>query len=294
MTTTLFELTYNVAREITTVREGTATGGSTTTIADTNERLEPDDYWNRGSAWILYDGAGSAAAPQGEFSIISDFANTGGIVTLRTTLTTAVASTDRYALSVKKFPMDILIQSVNRALFDMGKVPTTDITTIDSATNQTEYDLPVAANLDLREVWLETNTDDANDFRWKKQYNWYVQRTAIGTADLLVLPYQWPSDREIKIVYVAPHAELYTASAKMSESIPPERIVYKAAYHALKWYAMRNPNNKAAIDDMDRYEKIAARKEMENPVHIPPRTGRIIMPGSGGDDYEFEVNKVRL
>ena len=136
MTTTLFDLTYQLAREITTVREGTASNGSTTTIVDA-VRTEPDDYWNKGVAWIIYDGGGSAAAPEGEFSIVSDFDNATYTITLNTTLTAAVANTDRYAISNRMFPLDILRQSVNRALFDMGKVPTTDITTIDTAVNQT-------------------------------------------------------------------------------------------------------------------------------------------------------------
>lgn len=143
-------------------------------------------------------------------------------------------------------------------------------------------------------MWIETVTDDDDDHRWKKQYNWYVQRTAIGTADLLVLPYQWPPDRDIKIVYVAPHAELYAASDELSESIPPERVVYKAAYHALKWFSGRNPNNRAAADDVDRYEKIAIKYEMEKPIALPPRTGRIVLPGAHGDDYTFTPGTVRL
>ena len=292
MTLTLHDLTYQVAREVTTVREGTATGGSTTTIVDT-ARGEPNDFWNGGTAWILYDGGGLGVAPEGEFSIISDFAQSAGGTVTTSTLTAAVASGDRYALTSKRFPLDVLTQCVNRALYDMGKVPTTDITTIDSATNQTEYDLPIAANLDLRQVFIEAVTDDDDDHRWQKQYNWYVQRTAIGTADLLVLPYQWPSSRDIKIVYVAPHAELYAYSDKLSESIPPERVVYKAAFHALKWYSTRNPNNKAAMDDMDRYEKIAIKYEMEKPIALPQRTGRIVMPGAQ-EDYTFTPGTVRL
>ena len=51
MTYTLGELTYRAAREIEDVREGVATGGSTTTIVDSNNRTEHDDYWNGGTAW---------------------------------------------------------------------------------------------------------------------------------------------------------------------------------------------------------------------------------------------------
>ena len=114
MTITLFDLTKDLARLLGTLYEGVATGGSTTTIADTVERLEDDDYWNGGTAWITYDAAGAGAAPQGEYSSISDFAQTGGIVTLRSTLTGAVASGDRYAVATSRYPLHILIQKINQ------------------------------------------------------------------------------------------------------------------------------------------------------------------------------------
>ncbi|GAG27771.1 unnamed protein product, partial [marine sediment metagenome] len=243
-----------------------------------------------GTAWILSAGG---EAPEGEYGVISDFAQSAGGTFTIPTVTATVASTDRYAVTSRMFPLDILVQSVNRALFDMGKVPTTDITTMDSANSQTEYDLPIAANLDLREVWLEMNIDDADDFRWKKQHSWYVQRTATGSADLLVLPYQWPADREIKLVYVAPHPEMYTASTQLSESIPPERVMYKAAYHALKWYSKRHPREVAAVDDMQRYENISIKYEIDLPIYIPPRTGKVVLRG-GDEGYDFEAGKVRL
>src|SRR4030065_2629007 len=108
MAFTLFDLTYRTAREIMVVREGVATGGGTTTIIDTVNRKEAINFWEGGSAWILYDSAGLGGLPQGQVSRVSAFAATTSTLTLNTTLT-AVAAGDRSAVSAKRFGLQDLI-----------------------------------------------------------------------------------------------------------------------------------------------------------------------------------------
>ena len=62
MTYTLANLTYRTARELDIVYEGTATGGSDTTLIDTNQLDQANDYWNDGTVWILEDAGGAGAA----------------------------------------------------------------------------------------------------------------------------------------------------------------------------------------------------------------------------------------
>lgn len=293
MTFTLSDITYRLAREALNVREGTATGGSTTTIVDTNDRDEPDDYWNNGTAWVIYDGAGASAAPEGEYSVISDFVNSTSTLTLRTTLTAAVAATDRYALADKRIPLNILEQSVNRALQDMGKVVLTDTTSLDTADNQTEYTLPAAAGHDLREVWIESNKDDADDNRWQRIYNWTVEKTATGTANTLIFPTQWASGYDVKLVYVDYHPELYSASDELDESVPIERIIYKAAFHALSHLYMRDASE-SVLKERDRYEQLARDHEIKSPLKLPQRTGKLIIPLRGPMKDEGEPDRVTL
>lgn len=294
MTLTLFDLTYRIARELDYVREGTATGGTTTTLIDTNGLKEADDRWNDGTVWVLSAGS---AAPEGEYSVISDFTLSSNTASLVTTLGAAIASGDRYAIARRRYPLDILEQSVNRALQTLGYIPITDITTITPAAKQTEYTLPIAANMDLRQVWLETNKDDSDDNRWQMQYNWYVQRTATGTADELILPYQWPTGYEVKLVYVAPHPEVYSATSQISDLIPVERILFNAAVSCLRWRrsTLGNEDDTHLNDSIDRFDKLAAKHELERPIHIPKRTGRIVRGWDrSADGYDFTPGKVRL
>src|SRR3990167_5677525 len=128
MSKTLFDCTLELARVLGVLTEGVATGGSTSTLIDTVERTEADDYWNGGTAWILYDAGGLGAAPQGEYAVVSDFANTGGVITLRTAIT-QVAAGDRYAVAKKRYPLHLLVQKVNEAIAFIGPIEVADTTT---------------------------------------------------------------------------------------------------------------------------------------------------------------------
>lgn len=235
MTTTMFDLTYRVARELGVVLEGTATGGSTTTLIDTSKASKDDDYWNEGSLWVLRDDAGGGAAPEGEWGYISDHDNGSSTTTIATALTIAIANGDRYAVADDEYPLDTIISQINRSLTDMGVITYTDTTTITTADNQTEYTLPTGLSGGaLEEVWIQNVDDDADDNRWTIIKNWRVQITSIGTADELILQYQYASGYAIMLVFVAPHPEMYVRTSKLSESIPLANILYPSVLNLLR------------------------------------------------------------
>lgn len=276
MTETLFDLTYWVARELGILLEGTATGGGTTSIADTVERTEANDYWNGGTAWVIYDAGGAGAAPEKEYSVITDFANSGGALTLRTTLTAAVAANDRYAIADKRIPLNVIVQFVNQAILDLGRIPVVNKTSLTIAADQTEYTLPAAVYPDnLRRVWIQSITTDADDNQWVEVFNWRVEVTATGTADILHLPAQYPSGYDLMLEYVALHPQLFTVSAKLSETIPAERVVYQAAYLCLKYMQDKYKVDtwKDAIGAM--YQKAQTAKG-EYPIKLPRKPSRIV------------------
>jgi hypothetical protein len=253
MTYNLFDLTYRVARELGEVMEGSATGGDTTSIIDTvwlAARFN-DDHFNAGTAWILYDAGGASAAPEGEWARVTDFDKTGGDATI-TAVTVAVASGDRYALATAKYTRDTLIQAVNKAL-DKTPVPTTDTTTIDTASSKTEYDLPTGVLDENIRVFIQRVTDDTDDNRWIEYYDWYIQDTATGTAQKIVFRTQPPYAYDIKVVYWIPHPPLYARADKLRESVDVNRIVHMAVYEALLWKRAQSgtsdPDMEAKIQD---------------------------------------------
>lgn len=284
MTYTLSNLTYELAVELGIVDEGTASGGSTTTIDDTTFLTQADDFWNGGTAWITYDAGGSSALPEGQYSAVTDFDNSNNRATINAI--TAVNANDRYAIATAEFPLPILIQSINRALRNIN-IETSDITSLDTAAAKTEYTLPDVASMDLREVWLQTNTGDANDFRWVEIRNPLIQKTATGTQDILILPFQFISSRDIKLVYMAPHPKLNLYGDKLDEHVHMERVIFRAAWHAMNRYIQQtHSTDEWLIRTRDDYMNWAREADIRYPILGPPRKGKLNIVNWEAKDYD--------
>ena len=121
-------------------------------------------------------------------------------------------------------------------------VETSDITTVDTATSQTEYSIALAANKDLRAVWYQGRTGDTNDNRWIRIQSWEIRRTAVGTADLLILPFQYVAGRDIRLDYVQEHLELDDAADHISEDANFNHLVIDDAIRMLEWRASNARN----------------------------------------------------
>jgi hypothetical protein len=272
---TLFDLTYELARLLGVTSEGVATGGSTTTIADTVERTEADDFWNGGTAWITYDAGGAGAAPQNEYSFISDFANSGGVVTLRSTLTAAVAANDRYAIAGLRYPLQLLIQKINEVLSTIP-IQKDDITTITIAADQTEYSLPTDV-WTLNQVWLQRNTDDSNDNDFSRLYDWHVKKSATGTANVLMLDRQFNTDVILKLVYLTDHQTLRVSTDKLDTNIHINRVLYDAAVRCLLWYKSKVGDSDTSVNDLlNLYQAMA--QDMNNRFNVtyPKKSAKTI------------------
>ena len=270
MTLNLFDLTYELALELGIVVESTATGGGTTTLIDTVILTEADDHWNKGTVWILADSAGSTTLPVGMYAVISDFDNGTNTATIGT-VTNGVASGDTYAITDQRYTLGDLITAINRAIRDVGYIPVTDITTLDTAAAQTEYSLPIAANHDLRTVEIETNISDSDDNQWAP-VQFEIQHTAVGTADLLVFRRQPPYPRDIKLVYMSPHVKLVAYTDKLSESVPYERVIYRAVVNAMRHFQMKTEKDDDwFMDVLSKYERRADEADLMHPIKAPKK-----------------------
>lgn len=275
MSKTLFDITYGLAAKLGVVEEGVATGGSTTTIADSVERDEENDFWNGGTAWITYDAGGLGAAPQGEYSYISDYALTGGVITLRSTLTAATAAGDRYAISRTRYPLSLLIQKVNEAIRNIGPIEVTDISTITTADDKTEYTLPENI-FDLREVYLQTNLNDTNDYRWVPIRDFRVEKESTGSANTLIIP-QYASGYLLKLVYLGYHATLRAATDKLDDSIHIDRVIANAAVGCLLWRKAKVGESDTTVNDLLNYmQSVAQQADGMYPVNYKLRKQKTI------------------
>jgi hypothetical protein len=291
MTYTLAQLTYRVARELGITVEGIATGGTTGTLLDANDRTEADNYWLDGTLWVLRDAGGAGAAPENEVRTLSASTSSTGTLTVRTAFTVSPAAGDRYALAYKFGGnpwLYTLQQKINQAIQDLGRVPQTDITTIVGADNQTEYTLPAAAGLDLRQVWYQGDNTDSNDNRWRELIrgsHWYVQENSTaGTADTLVLAFQPSSAYYLKLVYMAPHPMLLTDTSYLSDHVPVERVVIPATLECFRYMKQVTGWNKWD-SDIQRYDEMATRIRSQYSIHAPRRAPGLIVAGGFSDTY---------
>jgi len=284
-----------VARELAILREHQATGGSTTTVVDTQHLTEADDFWNGGTIWITKDAGGASAAPEAQFAEVSDFDNGTATATLYVGYTAAVAVGDYYAIADKRFPLDVLITQVNNAIQDMGRIPVTDTSSITIAANQTEYSLPAACRPDaLREVWIQRQDSDSDDNQWEEILNWEIEVETTGTAPTLILPYQYATGYDLKLVYMGLHPTLFGYSDKLSEAVPRERIIYQAAYLALEWWKMRYKQDLYDQRLERMFQKAQEMKQMYM-IKAPRKPGKIVQAKSRVSYSNLsEPNKVYL
>jgi hypothetical protein len=275
MTILLFDLVWKVVVELGTARTGTATGGTTTTLIDTDAlRLTENDYYNEGTLFILKDQAGAGGAPENEFGKIKDFTQTTKTVLLYDALTVAPAAGDTYGVANRRFPLFLIREKINNALFMDGYIPGED-TSITTVASQTEYTLPSGVSRDLRQVLVSTN-DDSNMNEWTPVVNFDVQKTATGTGDTLVLAYELEAGQTLWIRYAKQHDEMTVASDELDEAIHPDRIVYAAAAELLRWYRDKT-RLRHLSDTIDFLDLKAQRAKDLHPLPtLPPRSAKVM------------------
>lgn len=237
-TTTLFDLVLRMLTELGTLRTGTVTGGTTSTIIDTNMLDQVDDaYYDNGTAFIIWDAAGASAAPQGEFSIVDTSDKVTSTLNLRSALTVAPGAGDKYGVANSRFPLDRVVEKINMRLFSMIYIPQNDVS-LTTVGDQTEYSLPAAAAVDLRQVFIARSTDSA-DYDEVEWNNYRIAHADTAGTHKLVFDRDFPSGYRIRLVYGGRHPDLRVASDKLSEFVHPDIVVYSAASDALQEYKDR-------------------------------------------------------
>jgi hypothetical protein len=239
----LFDILLGVARGTAMLREGKASGGATTNIVDSVQRTEADDSFNGGTAFITYDAAGAGAAPQSESKLVTDF----GSNTINTeAFSVAVTANDYYGVMNKRYPRWAMIQSVNEALRDFGRIGQVDSTTLDTAGDTREYNLPTAAKNDLRQVWLAQDTGTPK--RWLPLREWRTEWTAGGSTGKLIFNEQLPAGYDIKLIYMDDHSEVRDDSDTISEYIPPQLLIGASLANVFRWRLMKvGASNSTAV-----------------------------------------------
>lgn len=216
-----------------------ATNGSTTTVVDTKLADEladsnEDDIFNGGTVIVLEDTAG--AAPEGEFSRVTDYVASTTTLTFSPALTAAPGSGDRVIIAPPDFPLYDMIEVTNDSLKYLTRVPRYD-TSITTAANQTEYTLPVALKgRQLLGIEIQGILTDANDNRWQPlpRARWRIGYAAAGSTGTLILP-QLASGYTVRVAYMAEHARVDAYDDPIDEHLDRNLVHACIFAHALQW-----------------------------------------------------------
>ena len=289
MALTLSKVMARAWRELGFAVDIKATGGSATTIIDTNSQYSADDALVGGTAIIVRDALGAGASPEGKFARITDYVASTTTFTIET-VTDAVAAGDSVLLATPRIKLPQMIQAANDGLADLGTISLVD-TSLTSAAAQTEYALPVGLKIKrLLDVQIQGITTDGNDNRYVSiiGQSRYIP-AAPGSTGLLILP-QLPADRTIKIIYEGVHPTLSVYSDVISETIQEELAVAATINKALTWYVSKRGDSALDTFVIQRWndaKNILQQQKAEKPIFRAKPRPKWFVAGGKTDTDEF-------
>lgn len=276
-------LTYLTHLELGGLTEGIATGGSISTLIDTvylTSDYITDNYFNGGTCWILNGGASDNG---NEVARIQDTTTSTQTIALADNIA-AVEALAQYALADRRYPLLSLISAVNHAIYSLGKIIYTRTADYTGVTAQTEYpiveqsdagDLPVVIDTDAEvlEVWLQTKLNDANDNQWVRyDGGWRIQKSNIGTMNILVFDNNPITSYALKVVLRGQHPALFQYGARahtiLDQGVPFQLVALRAAFHLLQNELANDISHPRLVAMMTRIQEAEARSQAE---HTPLR-----------------------
>ena len=255
---TLAQLSYDVARIVLPdqIVTGSATAGTTTTLTDTNNLIQADGKFLRGTLWIrsgTYDG--SVAIVTGNVNNKLTFAALAG----------AIVSGVQYAVMTNAYPYQQIKSAINQAQHD------TYVEAVDSSLTGDgevlEFTLP-AGVYDVKRVEIE-NPNDANDKYISN--HWRIKEGKIKFD----YGYPPPDDYVINVVSREYPTDLVDADDTVDEEINPRWLVHKAAEYLLLGYGIGKYGSQAEYRIEERMNMVLDKlKTLPKRVSMPSVTVR--------------------
>ena len=289
MATTVSSILKASLQKLGQLQVNAATGGSTTTVVDSNLGGAENDFVG-GSLIILRDAGGVSSAPEGEFSEITGYSGGTGTFAINA-LTTGPVATDIYGHSTgKDYPHYQMIEFINEALQVISDYPQVDTTSLDTASNQTEYAYPVALKrFPPHRIDIQTRTTDANDNRWKEINRglWDYVPAAPGSTGLIIFTFQPSAKRDLRLWYKLTHGSVYDYDDVIYEGYDSELVVWETVYQALLWKLGQRPGDENIISSLNNAENKRIEAAANNTVWEPPRKSKLLILGRTSEIDQF-------
>lgn len=230
---TLASATLDLARIVGAVVENAATGGSTTTLIDTNipRIAPPDDTYNRGTIWFI---SCTQTDLNGLTAIITDWVQSTTTWTFATQSKTITAG-DTYAVLDRDFPRDVLRRSVNQALASLGGLTDEyENASLVTVANQMAYILPSGV-YNVKRVDVATSTSSPYDY--VTNFHW----TEVDGKIRFDVGHEYgTAGYQIRLFHHGQPTEITTDTAVISNYYNPDLLKWVAATYALQWKLGQN------------------------------------------------------
>lgn len=237
MTLNLGQTLIRAYRSLGEMTVGVATGGSASTVVDSNQiNRYKDDTWKGGSLFILRDAAGLSGAPENEFGLITAFAVDSGTFTVSPSPSAAPGSGDTYGFVSGQWPLYTAVQLVNDALRELGDVPLRDTTTIETTADVSEYGGSVSwKRRPPYRIEIQNRLSASFDNQWTEILEWTYEPNAGGTAPRIVFKEHLPVGFDLQVWYQDAHPTLTAYSDYVNEIFDPELVNLAVTKKMLEW-----------------------------------------------------------
>lgn len=208
------QLMLEACRLVTVVYDGTATGGTTSTLLDTNQTDKQGTY-NGGTLWVL-SGTNAGKCLEVKTQAVGAF-------TLKDTLTATIAAGNTYAVAEGTFfPKWLLKQAVNHVL------KTTDVLNINTTHSASAGECTLTSISDIRRVLV----DGEINYHWEERGGKIIFDDENKSGDLT-------------LYYMAPSGDLATEQTEIPGEIDPNYVIWAAAEYLWRNYIHRKVNDRS-------------------------------------------------
>jgi hypothetical protein len=215
--TTLATIALRVARVCTDVLDGTATAGAATSLTDTGNLIQNNEYWDRGTLWLTSGLLSGRVLPVSGYALNK--------LTFATVAPGTVAVGNRFSVARRIYPWNQIVSAVNEALEGIHVIDE-DVTLIGDG-ETLEFTLPDGVSRIAR-VEIENAGDPLDRF---PSTHWAERAGEIRFHDGYA-----PRDTEpIHLFFRAEHPHLSTYSDEINPDVNMEWLRWKAAECLLYW-----------------------------------------------------------
>jgi hypothetical protein len=282
MSYTLSSLITDVLKRMNAINVKVASGGTTASAVVASLAGEfDDDSFNDGYLFCIKSTDG--LAPQSQFAAITDYVSSTGTISCATSsFTAAIAAGDTVGVVGRyDYPIPDVIDQVNLALQDLGDIPLVDISTLTTASQQSEYSCSVdwKRSPPIR-IDIQQKKNDTNDYQWQELFAWEYIPSAPGTAGLIIFRETLPAGYLLRIWYEDRHPEVTVYSSVIAESLRPSLAQLAVLDKLLSW-------KNAGISGQDDFllqfrneimEKLDRERQLLKP-YKPRRKNKIVVYG---------------